>query len=159
MLAGHADYTPMVFTERRNDTTWAHQIATALSFTSPLLVFGGHPKSILENPAVDLIKSIPTVWDETRVLPGSEIQEVAILARRSGERWFVAVMNGPTAKTVDVRLSFLGAGKYQSLLVEDSEDSPAAVRVSKAAHARGDLLRIPLRPGGGFAGRFTRTGD
>jgi alpha-glucosidase len=47
--------------ERRNDTTWAHQIATAVSSTSPLLVFGGHPKSILENPAVDLIKSIPSV--------------------------------------------------------------------------------------------------
>ena len=29
MLAGHADYTPMHFGDRRNDTTWAHQIASA----------------------------------------------------------------------------------------------------------------------------------
>ena len=28
MLAGHADYTPVVFGERRRDTTSAHQIAT-----------------------------------------------------------------------------------------------------------------------------------
>ena len=28
LLAGPADYTPVVFGERRKDTTWAHQIAT-----------------------------------------------------------------------------------------------------------------------------------
>jgi len=32
-LAGHADYTPLVFGERRKDTTWAHQIATLVVFT------------------------------------------------------------------------------------------------------------------------------
>ena len=31
MLAGHADYTPVVFGERRKETSWAHQIATAPS--------------------------------------------------------------------------------------------------------------------------------
>jgi alpha-glucosidase len=154
MLAGHADYTPVVFTQRRNDTTWAHQIATAVSFTSPLLVFGGHPRSLLENPAVELIKSIPSVWDETRVLPGSGIQEIAMLARRKGGDWFVAIMNGATARTVDVRLSFLAAGRYESLLVRDSEENPAAVQVEKGSHAQGDVLRVRLRSGGGFVGRF-----
>ena len=42
-LAGHADYTPVLFGERRGDTTWAHQIATAVVFTSPLLTYGGAP--------------------------------------------------------------------------------------------------------------------
>ncbi|HET8546640.1 MAG TPA: glycoside hydrolase family 97 catalytic domain-containing protein [Bryobacteraceae bacterium] len=157
MLAGHADYTPMVFSERRNDTTWAHQIATAVSFTSPLLVYGGHPRSILENAAVDLIKSIPTVWDETRVLPGSEIGEVSALARRKGDAWFVAVMNGPAAKNLDLRLSFLGAGKYDTMLVGDSAESPAAVRVEKAVHARGDSVKLALAAGGGFVARFTQS--
>src|SRR5574341_469328 len=49
LLAGHADYTPMHFGDRRNDTTWAHQIASAAIFTSPLLTYAAHPKSILEN--------------------------------------------------------------------------------------------------------------
>ena len=68
-LAGAADYTPVVFGERRKETSWAHQIATAVVFTSPLLVFGGHPQSLLDNPAVEMIKSLPSVWDETIVLP------------------------------------------------------------------------------------------
>jgi alpha-glucosidase len=29
LLAGAADYTPVVFGERRKETSWAHQIATA----------------------------------------------------------------------------------------------------------------------------------
>src|SRR5204863_2109260 len=92
LLAGHADYTPMVFGERRKETSWAHQIASAAIVTSPVLVFGAHPASLLTNPAVELIKSLPTVWDETRVLPSSEIGQLALFARRSGDRWFVAAM-------------------------------------------------------------------
>ena len=29
LLAGHADYTPVIFGERRKETSWAHQIASA----------------------------------------------------------------------------------------------------------------------------------
>lgn len=154
MLAGHADYTPMVFSERRNDTTWAHQIATAIAFTSPLLVFGAHPKSVLENPAREVIQSIPSVWDETRVLPGSEIGEVAALARRKGDTWFVAILNGPAARSFDVPLSFLGGGKYDGVLIRDDAANPAAVQIEKAAHGRADSLRVALAPGGGFVARF-----
>ena len=36
-----------------------------------VLVFGGHPQSLLDNPAVEMIKSLPSTWDETIVLPSS----------------------------------------------------------------------------------------
>ena len=49
---------------------------------------------VLDNPAAGLIKTIPSVWDETIVLPSSEIGEVAAFARRRGEVWFVGIMNG-----------------------------------------------------------------
>jgi alpha-glucosidase len=58
-LAGPGDYTPVVFGDRRRETSWPHQIATAAIFTSPLLVYGANPKGLLENPAVDLIKALP----------------------------------------------------------------------------------------------------
>ena len=44
-LAGHADYTPVHFGPRRADTTWAHQVATAVVFTSPLLTYAAHPQT------------------------------------------------------------------------------------------------------------------
>jgi len=58
------------------------------------MIYAAHPKHILENPAPELIKTIPTVWDETIVLRPSEIGEVAAFARRSGDVWFVGIMNG-----------------------------------------------------------------
>ena len=155
MLAGHLDFTPMVFGERRRETSWAHQIATAAIFTSPVLVYGGHPQSMLDNPAVEMIKSIPSVWDETRVLPFSEIGEAAGFVRRRRRQWFVAILNGPTARSVDVPLSFLGRGARQALLVRDEMENPAAVRVETATLGRSDTLKVELRAGGGFIARLS----
>lgn len=155
MLAGHADYTPTVFGERRRETSWAHQIASAAILTSPLLVYGGHPASFLSNPAVEMIKSIPSVWDETRVLPPSAIGEVAMFARRSGDRWFVAAMNGPQGRTVTIDPTFLGSGAYQALVVRDNLENAAAVEVETRDARRGRPLEIAMRAAGGLVVRFT----
>jgi alpha-glucosidase len=154
-LAGHGDYTPVVFGDRRRDTSWPHQIATAAIFTSPLLVYGANPKSLLENPAVDLIKALPSTWDETIVLPGSRIGELAGFARRKGDEWFVAVLNGPEARSLRVDLKFLGAAVYNGLLVRDDPDNAAAERIERQALTRSGSITINMRAGGGFIGRLT----
>jgi alpha-glucosidase len=156
LLAGHADYTPMHFGARRNDTTWAHQIATAVAFTSPLLTYAAHPKAILANPAAELIKSIPSVWDETRVLSFSEIGEVAAMARRRHGIWFVTIVNGPQARRVRVPLTFLGGGVYQGLLVRDHPTDPAAVVVERATCRKSDTISVELAAGGGFVARVAK---
>ena len=156
MIAGHADYTPVVFGERRRETSWAHQIASAAILTSPLLVYGGHPASLLANPAVDVIKSIPSVWDETIVLAPSEIGEVAIFARRRGNRWFVAAMNGSQARTVNVDLSFLGTGTHQAVVVRDHMSEPAAVELETRDVVRNQGMTIAMRAAGGFVMRIDR---
>lgn len=155
-LAGHADYTPVHFGERRKETSWAHQIASAVVFTSPLMIYGAHPRNILENPAADLIKSIPSVWDETIVLPPSEIGEVAAFARRRGQTWFLGVMNGETARNIRLPLSFLGKGKYESFLVRDQKDDSGAVKIDSSEVRRADGLEIAMRVGGGFVARFAQ---
>ena len=155
MLAGHLDFTPMLFGERRRETSWAHQIATAAMFTAPLLVYGAHPKAILEHPAADLIRSIPSVWDETRVLAFSEIGEVAGFARRHRKHWFLVIANGPAGRSVEVPLSFLGGGAHEGVLVGDEPEDPAAVRVVARTLHREDSLNIDLRPAGGFVARFS----
>jgi alpha-glucosidase len=155
-LAGHADYTPVHFGARRGDSSWAHQVATAAVFTAPLLTYGANPRNILANPCCEMIKSIPATWDETVVLPVSEIGEIAAFARRSGDTWFLAIANGPTGRTVKVPLSFLGSGKYQAMLVRDSQDDAAAVTTETATLSRTDRFSIELRSGGGFVGRFSK---
>jgi alpha-glucosidase len=155
LLAGPADYTPVHFGDRRGDTTWPHQIATAVVLTSPLLTYAASPRNLLANPAVDLIKSIPSVWDETIVLPASEIGELALFARRSGPTWFLAGLNGPTARTITVPLGFLGAGEHRTLVIGDRKDEPAAVEIDRLTVRREASLTIELSAGGGFVARFT----
>jgi alpha-glucosidase len=154
-VVGPAEYTPVHFGDRRADTTWAHQVASAAVFTAPLLTYSGHPQKMLDNPARDMIKSIPATWDETIVLPPSEIGEIAIMARRKGATWFLAAINGPTGRTVRVPLAFLGKGQRRAMIVNDHATDPAAVQVERDSPARAsDALTLKLRPGGGFIARF-----
>ena len=153
-LAGHADYTPLHFGDRRRETSWAHQIASAIVFTSPLMIYGAHPQHILDNPAAELIKSIPCVWDETIVLPQSEIGELAGFARRSGNVWFVGIMNGLTGRTIQMPLRFLASRRYRATLVRDQMDNSAAVQMENSSVTRGQSLTIRMRAGGGFVAKF-----
>jgi alpha-glucosidase len=153
-LAGPGDYTPTVFGDRRRETSWPHQIATAAVFTSPLLVYGGHPQSLLDNPAVDVIKALPSTWDETIVLPGSRIGETAIFARRKGSDWFIAALNGRAARTLTVDLTFLGPATYRGMFVRDDPDNAAAERIERVNLTRHRVLAITMRPGGGFIARL-----
>ena len=156
-LAGHGDYTPVHFGARRGDTTWAHQIATASIFNEPLLTYGAHPTNLLQNPALEMIKLIPAVWDETIVLPPSEIGEAVLFARRTKETWFVAALNGAQKRDIKVPLSFLRAGSHSALLVFDDDSKPDAVKVERRHFKPDDSLNLQLTPGGGFIGRFAAT--
>ncbi len=156
-LAGPGDYTPVVFGERRGDTTAAHQIATAAVFDEPLLTYGAHPQTLLEHPAVEMIKSIPAVWDETIVLPPSAIGELAVYARRSGDQWFLAVLNGPEARKISVPLQFLDDGDLAASIVRDhiASGDPTQVDLQQTGVERDDILDVNLSAGGGFIARFT----
>jgi alpha-glucosidase len=155
-LAGPADYTTMIFTERRRDSSWAHQIACLATFHSPILTIAAHPQSVLDNPALDVIKSIPAVWDETIVLPESRIGELSIFARRKGDMWMLAVMCGTEGRQITVPLSFLGDDRYKASLVRDDMQNDAAVVLDESEVTRETSLDIAMRNGGGFVARFTK---
>ncbi len=153
-LAGPADYTTMVFGERRADSTWAHQVASLATFASPMLTIAAHPQSVLDNPALDVIRSIPPVWDETRVLPESRIGRLSAFARRKGPMWMLAVMAGSEPASVTLPLAFLGSGRYRAVLVRDVPENAAAVTLESAIVDSRDSLKIEMPRGGGFVGRF-----
>jgi alpha-glucosidase len=102
-----------------------------------------------------MIKSIPSVWDETIVLPPSEIGEMAIYAQRKGTTWFLSVINGLHAKTVKIPLSFLGTSSYNTYILKDNPDNPADAVILTGTAAKSDFINIELGVGGGFMTRFT----
>src|SRR6185312_435748 len=154
-LAGPAEYTVVHFGDRRKNTTWAHQIASAAILSAPMLTYAANPDTLLANPAVEIIKSIPASWDETIVLPPSEIGELAVYARRKGETWFLAVMNGVRARKIKLSLDFL-KGKYRALMAKDEVSNPAAVVMNQTTYSGKDSLALDLVSGGGFIAKFSK---
>ncbi len=152
-VVGPGDYTPTVFTTSElMGNTWAHELAQAVVFTSPFLCFGGSPQSYLENPSRDVLTAISPVWDETRVLAGSEPGKVVAEARRSGKQWFIAVINGGNATTLDIPLDFLGAGSWQSTQLRDAKDKPDAWDRQDGKATRSSHIRLDVAARGGFVG-------
>lgn len=154
-IAGPGDYTPTVFTPGElQGNTWGHELAQAIIFTSPFLCFGGHPQSYLENPAHDVISAIPAVWDETRVLNGSEPGKIVAEARRSGDQWFVAVMSGSDAASLDIPLDFLHTGRWQAIQLWEDPARPDAWNRQDGSATQKDTLHVQLAARGGFVGWF-----
>ena len=117
--------------------------------TSPLLHFGGGYKEFIGNPSEDLLHHLPSTWDQTIVLPGSEIGKTAGFARRRGQEWYIAFLNGKDPATLPVDLSFLGAGAWQAEVFSDDPASPAAFkRESKSVTAK-DTLSAAMSSRGG----------
>jgi alpha-glucosidase len=155
-VVGPAEYTGTLFTERRGDTTFAHQVAVPVVFTAPLMTYAAHPQKLIASPASDVIRQIPPVWDQTIVLPPSEIGEVAVFARRLKDQWFLGVLNGKTACELKVPLSFLNGSKYTATFVRDGT-KPEEMKVEKELPmSKADTVTIDLPAGGGFVGVFTK---
>jgi alpha-glucosidase len=155
-LAGHGDFTPCTFNvEMLKGTTFALQLASAICYTSPVMFYADKPELYLASPAVDVFQAIPSVWDETRVLLGSAIGELAVMARRRGDTWFVGIINGGAGRTYDLNLSFLGDGSYAAVQLADDANRPDALVRTEATVQASSSLGVRLNAGGGFVGMFT----
>ncbi len=149
-VIGPGDYTPTVFNPRElRGFTWSRELAQAIVFTSPFLCYADHPTNYLNNPAVDVMKAIPATWDETVVLPGSEIGECAAFARRKGQDWFVGVINGGAETKLDFALDFLPRGKYHMIKLGDAQDQADAWLRVEGDVQRKDRVNLDLKAGGG----------
>ena len=130
-----------------------------------------HPEIILRHPAVEVIKKIPSVWDETIVLPCSAIGEISAFAKRNGDRWFLSIMNGEEARIVKLDLSFLQDGDHTVTLIRDERPASAMASLIRKRESFGaqqgviidstsvknnDAFVVELFPGGGFVAMFEK---
>ncbi len=156
LVQGHADYTPVVFEKKElQGYSWARELAQGVVFSSPFLCFGDYPQNYLDNPASELIKSMPAEYDETRILPGSEIGKCVAVAKRKGRDWFVAVENGAGERRIAIGLDFLGADNCELLGFADAEDRPDGYRTDRRVVGRDGKIELTLRPCGGYCARIT----
>ena len=68
------------------------------------------------------------------------IGEYAVIARRSGEEWFIGGMNSGGARSLDVSLNFLEPGRtYEARIYLDDPD------VQTRTHVRVDSRRVDAK--------------
>lgn len=155
-LAGHGDFTPCTFNPRMlKGTTFALQLASAIVYTSPMLHWADNPEFYFKSPAVDVIKAIPSTWDETVVLEGSKIGDLAAFARRKGAAWFVGVINGGDKRTYELDAAFLGEGQYQAVLLSDDPQRADNLLREERYVTSETKLTVAMNAGGGFVAMLT----
>ncbi|MEV6057621.1 glycoside hydrolase family 97 N-terminal domain-containing protein [Streptomyces sp. NPDC052107] len=93
------------------------------------------------------LEQVPAARDDTRVLAGRLGQE-AVLARRSGDRWFLGGVYAGAARTAEVPL-WIGPGRW---LVETIRDGADGLVQDRRVVSGGDAFGVDITANGGFAG-------
>ena len=158
LIAGAMDYTPGGFLNvSKADfkcqsptlvmNTRAAELAKFVIYESPLTVCCEHPTNVIGKAGADFLRIVPTEWDDTRFVGGYPGEWIGV-ARRSGSDWYVGVMAGDEARTVDLDLSFAkGASAFETWSDgQTPQDAPHAV----GAFPADGRVRLDLAGGGGF---------
>jgi alpha-glucosidase len=173
LLCGAADNTICYYDARVDkNATHAYQLAKAVCLYSPWQFLfwydrppqspqktagaGGSTPTTGDEPELEFYNTMPTVWDDTRVIHG-RVGEYAVIARRSGAAWFVAGMNSGEARTLDVPLGFLTRGrKYTAHIYSDdpSVTTRTRVKVERQPVDASTTLKLVMSAQGGQAVRI-----
>lgn len=168
-LLGPMDFTPGGFLNRTAADfkinapaevigTRARQLAETVVYFSPLLVLCDSPTNYRGQPGVEFFRGLPTVWDESIAL-SAEFAEHVVIARRSGDRWYLAAMNGDAPVTLRVPTSFLGSGNWELRAFADTPESgeqPEKIAETRRTVSASDTLELTLAPAGGYAAVLTK---
>jgi len=108
---------------------------------------------------MELLGSIPTVWDETKIIDG-KVGEYIITARKKGENWFIGSMSNWQPRELKLSLDFLDASsEYGATFCEDGVNADryaSDYRISEKKLTNKDSITIKLAPGGGFMMRLKK---
>lgn len=170
MLLGPMDYTPGGFRNvARRDfkirntgpevmTTRAQQLAMYVVYESPFACVSDAPQAYRKQPGAEFIKTVPSSWDETRVIAG-DIGQYVVVARRHGQDWYIGAMTNEQGREIRVPLDFLSRNDYRMTLYADGLKPSDVVTIegtiSGGKSGDANTLGLRLVSGGGSAIRLT----
>ena len=169
MLAGPVDYTPGAMRNAQKQNYYAsferpmslgtrcHQLAMYVIYESPLQMLADSPSNYRKEPeCMEFLSAVPTVWDDTKVLD-AKFGDYLLIARRSGDEWYIGALTDWTARDLEVDLSFLDEGEHSIDIYQDginAERHAEDFKQVKRKVTNKDKLKIHLASGGGWAARI-----
>lgn len=171
MAAGPMDYTPGAMTNAQKENfgvffeqpmsqgTRCQQLAMFVIFEAPLQMLSDAPTAYRADPAIlNYLKEVPTIWDETVALSG-KVGDYAVIARKSGDVWWVGGMTDWDARTLEVDFSFLEKGKYKAHIFQDginADRNGNDYTMLERTIDGGSKQQFKLAPGGGFVMKISK---
>lgn len=155
-VVGPMDFTPICFDEIpgiQRKTSNGFEIALSVLFQSGIQHFVETPKSMAKQPdyVKEYMKQVPRSWDDIKYIDGIP-GKYAVLARKSGDKWYVAGINAETAvKSLELDLSGLNISKEGSLITDGENNRSFS---QKTATLESGKLKIDIQPNGGFVAVF-----
>jgi len=170
MFTGPMDYIPATMRNSTKDNfrpigdcpmgqgTRAHAMALFVILSSPMEMLPDSPSDYYrEAECTDFLAKIPVEWNESRLLKG-KISKYTVLARRSGEDWFVGAITNKDERMLEIPTDFLKSGKYHLEAIEEginANTSATDYKLIKKDFSSGEILKLKLAAGGGWVARIT----
>lgn len=165
MVAGPMDYTPggMNNYHAKDFKIWfdlpgtigtrCHQLGMYVVYESPLQMLADSPSNYYREPeCMEFLSDVPVVWDETKVLE-AKIGEYVLIARRSGDAWYIGGLTGEKGQTFDVSLDFIEGNKTVTSWEDGVNVAMQARDFAKKTRTvkKGDKITVKMYDGGGYA--------
>ena len=126
----------------RRATSDMFEIATAITNQSEVNCIAMQPNNLSELPAIELelLREMPTQWDETRFIDGYPGRYV-VMARRHADRWYIAALNGTGEPlSLDLSLPMLDGTAF-TLYTDGKQKAYDAMKTAKVK------LKLPALAG------------
>ena len=161
-MIGAGDYTicyePADTTRLNLQTTKAHQMALSVVLFSPLqhIFWYGSPDWYTNNLETEFFKSVPTVWDDYKVIGGFPRRYIAI-ARRKGNTWYLATISGLLKTDISFPLSKI-TKRHSKITVYEDGDTLGTIKKSSFNASPDFMVNISIRPNSGYVMVIEPTG-
>jgi alpha-glucosidase len=136
--------------------TRAHQLALYVVYENPMPMVADAPEAYEDQPGFEFVVDVPTTWDETKFVAG-EAGEYLVLARRSGDKWYLGGITNWTPHELNLPLEFLGDGQFEATVYSDTSrdgTKPNDLRKDRRTVTADKPLEVALASGGGFVAVF-----
>jgi len=137
-----ADFTPTALPVAGVKATHGFKLAETVYIESGLVHFAENVNVYEGFAGLELMNSMPVVWDETRLLEGMPGQ-YGTAARRCKEDWYVSALT-VEPRAASVRLDFLEEGKEYKAYSYTTSAFDDGVEITVTVVRRGDELNFEL---------------
>jgi len=131
--------------------TRCHMLAMYVVLENYLQMVCDYPAAYEGEQGFEFIKEIPTTWDEIKV-PDAKAGESITIARRKNNDWYIGTITNHNARSVNLALNFLPAGKYIADIYTDAKDvnvNPDHLVKQTKEVTNKDIISLQIASGGG----------